>query len=103
MSKHPRIQDRLRPDTIVKVTYNDQGEDPRFITGYWSIRGLGAPIRMILSAAQVNHWIVMYDVTEEGETGWSKETWLNDKEWIRDGYNCLANLPKSPGILVFQV
>lgn len=93
MSKHPRLQERLRPDTIIKVCYNDQGEDPRFITGYWSIRGLGAPIRMMLSAAQVNHWIVMYDVIEDGETGWSKDTWANDKKWIKQGYNCLANLP----------
>ncbi len=93
MSKHPRLQERLRPDTIIKVCYHDQGEDPQFITGYWSIRGLGAPIRMMLSAAQVNHWIVMYDVTEDGQAGWSKETWANDKKWIKQGYNCLANLP----------
>jgi hypothetical protein len=93
VNKHPRLQDRLRPDTIVKISYDDQGEEPRYITGYWSIRGLGAPIRMMLSAAQVNHWIVLYDVTEEGDTGWSKESWANDKEWIKQGYNCLANLP----------
>jgi hypothetical protein len=93
VTKNPRLQDRLNPDTTIKVCYNDQGDDPRFIVGYWSIRGLGAPIRMMLSAAQVNHWIVMYDVVEEGETGWSKETWLEDKEWIMKGYNSLANLP----------
>lgn len=48
---------------------------------------------MMLSAAQVNHWVVMYDVLEEGETGWSKASWLRDKEWIAQGYNSLANLP----------
>lgn len=93
MNKHPKLQDRLRPDSVIKICYDDQGEAPQFITGYWSIRGLGAPIRMMLSAAQVNHWIVMYDVTEEGDAGWSKETWASDKEWIKQGYNCLANLP----------
>lgn len=93
INKHPRLQDRLRPDTTVKICYDDQGEEPRFITGYWSIRGLGAPIRMLLSAAQVNHWVVMYDVVEEGETGWNMNSWLADKEWIKQGYNCLANLP----------
>ena len=93
VSKNPRLQDRLRPDSTIKISYSDEGEDPRFIVGYWSIRGLGAPIRMMLSAAQVNHWIALYDVVEDGEKGWSKETWLQDKEWIKKGYNPLANLP----------
>lgn len=93
VTKNPRLQDRICPDTTIKICYNDQGEEPRFIVGYWSIRGLGAPIRMMLSAAQVNHWVVMYDVVEEGNTGWSKATWMHDKEWVEKGYNCLANLP----------
>ena len=35
----------------------------------------------------------MYDVVEDAEKGWSRETWLQDKEWIKKGYNSLANLP----------
>ena len=63
-----KIQDRLKPDTIVKNEYEGyQGHSPRFIVGYWSIRGLGAPIRMLLSAAQINHWVAMYDVKEKNK------------------------------------
>jgi glutathione S-transferase len=88
------IQDRLKPDTTVKIGYGDSGiEKPRFILGYWSIRGLGAPLRMMLSAAKIDHWVVMYDVYEEGDSSWGKEAYLQDKEWLRDEYNPLMNLP----------
>jgi glutathione S-transferase len=88
------IKDRLKPDTTVKIGYGDGGiENPRFIIGYWSIRGLAAPLRMMLSAATVNHWVVMYDLKEEGDSSWSKEAYLVDKEWLRKEYNPLMNLP----------
>uniref|UniRef100_A0A7S3LBX3 glutathione transferase n=1 Tax=Amphora coffeiformis TaxID=265554 RepID=A0A7S3LBX3_9STRA len=87
------IQDRLKPDTTIKNEYGrSPGNSPRFIVGYWSIRGLGAPIRMLLSAAQIDHWVVMYDVKENNEGGWDKSTWLHDKEWLREEFP-LINLP----------
>lgn len=94
-----KIQDRITADTIYKVSYKsaDDGDDgtdeePRFITAYWSIRGLGSPIRMMLNAAQVNHWVCLYDVVEDGPNGWSRESWFKDKKWIKE-YNIFANLP----------
>jgi hypothetical protein len=101
MSSTPRggtarggIKDRLKPDTTIKVSFGGSGEEsPRFIIAYWSIRGLGAPLRMMLSAAQVNHWVVLYDVIEEGESGWSNASYLADKKWLKDEFNALMNLP----------
>ena len=87
------IKDRLKPDTTVKVSFGGPDESPRFIIGYWSIRGLCAPLRMMLSAAKVNHWVVLYDVVEEGESSWSKEPYVSDKNWLRLEYNPLMNLP----------
>lgn len=88
------IKDRLKPDTTVKVSFGDSGaEAPRFIIGYWSIRGLGAPLRMMLSAAQVDHWVLLYDAIEEGESGWSRASYLADKQWLKDEFNPLMNLP----------
>jgi glutathione S-transferase len=86
---------RLTADTTIKISYN--GEDglemPKYIIGYWSIRGLAAPIRMLLSAAQVNHWVTLYDVLEEGETGWIRPTWTTDKAWMKEEGNAFMNLP----------
>eukprot|EP00934_Nitzschia_sp_Nitz4_P006865 Nitzschia sp. Nitz4//scaffold126_size65214//13992//15132//NITZ4_006147-RA/size65214-snap-gene-0.49-mRNA-1//1//CDS//3329534662//6855//frame0 len=99
-----RLQDRLTADTIVKVSYGDEDpEQPQFVVGYWSMQGLGAPIRMMLSAAQVPHWVAMYDVTEKdpdlyledhtNRADWVKISWTSEKAWMKAEANPLANLP----------
>jgi glutathione S-transferase len=89
-----KIKDRLQPDSTYKVTYDGAGlENPRYILAYWSIRGLGAPLRMMLSAAEVDHWIVFYDVTETPDGKWHKDAYFKDKAWLKDEYNPLMNLP----------
>lgn len=90
------IKDRLKPDTTVKICYGYKKEDldnPRFLVGYWSIRGLGAPLRMMLSAAKVNHWVVLYDVTEKDGGSWDKAAYMNDKEWLKKDHNSFMNNP----------
>ena len=117
------IQERLKPDTTIKIVYTSNPQDnpshhhqdqsslssnssslafnsPRFVIGYWSIRGLGAPLRMLLNASGCNHWVVYYDVMEEedddGTTkdgGWNKQSWFNDKQWLKQEYNPFINLP----------
>ena len=88
------IQERLKPDTTVKFNYGgSQEHNPRFILGYWSIRGLGAPLRMMLNAAQVNHWVVLYDAIEAEGERWDMDSYLSDKQWLKEEYNPLMNLP----------
>ena len=90
------IKERLNPDTVVKICYGDEqgaAEKPRFLLGYWSIRGLGAPLRMMLSAAKVNHWVVLYDVGERDVDAWDKDSYMNDKAWMKKEYNSFMNLP----------
>jgi glutathione S-transferase len=90
------IKDRLKPDTTYKIFYGDQRKDlhnPRFILGYWSIRGLGAPLRMMLSAADVNHWAILYDMVEKEEGSWGCESFMKDKVWLHKEYSPLVNLP----------
>lgn len=102
-----RIRDRIKPDTLYKVVFEDSDDDgndgggrgvntPRYVVAYWSIRGLGAPLRMMLHAAQVNHWVAMYDVTEEKEKGgggYEKRAYFQDKEWLKSEHNPFMNLP----------
>ena len=100
------IRDRLKPDTMLKISFdsneagdtnsalNTSDEAPRFIIGYWSIRGLGAPIRAMLSAAQVDHQVALYDLTEApGDSAWEMKAYAADKQWLRDEYDCFMNLP----------
>jgi len=49
---------------------------------------------MLLSAAQVNHWVVFYDVKEEDDDGdgWNKDSWFEDRAWLKDKFP-LINLP----------
>ena len=106
------LQDRIKPATLIKVGYGDgiHGNNsipPRFVVGYWSMRGLGAPVRMMLSAAHahnkargggngVPHWVALYDVVEEHDAtdeGWSFKSWIYDKEWMMSDCNPFMNLP----------
>lgn len=99
-AKTMSIRERLEPDTRLKIFFdsddNDKQNDeiPRFIIGYWSIRGLGAPIRAMLSAAQVDHEVVLYDLMEApGDSGWDMKSYLKDKAWLREEYDEFMNLP----------
>jgi glutathione S-transferase len=86
----------LKPDSTYKIAYGNRPEDlekPRFILGYWSIRGLAGPLRMMLTVAQVSHWVILYDVTEVNDDEWTMESYINDKTWLKDEYNPLMNLP----------
>jgi glutathione S-transferase len=48
---------------------------------------------MMLSAAHVNHWVVLYDAVEDDANGWNMDTYVHDKAWLKTEYNPLMNLP----------
>eukprot|EP00546_Thalassionema_frauenfeldii_P006568 CAMPEP_0178910478 /NCGR_PEP_ID=MMETSP0786-20121207/9119_1 /TAXON_ID=186022 /ORGANISM="Thalassionema frauenfeldii, Strain CCMP 1798" /LENGTH=295 /DNA_ID=CAMNT_0020582733 /DNA_START=93 /DNA_END=980 /DNA_ORIENTATION=+ len=81
------LEYRISPDVLIKITT----DAPRFVLGYWSIRG--QPLRMMLSASRVPHWVAMYHVKEVQPEGWDKESWYKDKAWMSEEYNPFANLP----------
>eukprot|EP00545_Synedropsis_sp_CCMP1620_P001076 CAMPEP_0119014880 /NCGR_PEP_ID=MMETSP1176-20130426/10437_1 /TAXON_ID=265551 /ORGANISM="Synedropsis recta cf, Strain CCMP1620" /LENGTH=294 /DNA_ID=CAMNT_0006968125 /DNA_START=79 /DNA_END=963 /DNA_ORIENTATION=- len=83
------LEQRIKPDSLIQIG----GSSPRFVVGYWGIRGLGAPLRMMLSAAGVDHWVAMYDALEEGDEGWIQASWDHDKEWTKKECNPFMNLP----------
>jgi len=78
---------------------SDPPTSPRFTIGYWSIRGLGAPLRMMLCAARVNHTVVLYDIVEDCDTDESAAAWRSDyfdkaKPMLKEKYKApLLNLP----------
>jgi len=77
------------PDSSGKVS----SETPRFSIGYWSIRGLGAPLRMMLCASKVDHVVLLHDLVENDETGGWGSAYFKFKPDIVKDYNQFMNLP----------
>jgi glutathione S-transferase len=66
---------------------------PRLATAYWSIRGLGAPLRMMLCAAKMNFVVYLYDLVEEGEHGWTSNYFAEKASNLVPNYTPFMNLP----------
>jgi len=93
------IIDDIPSDTVYTVQFGSptagtSPSKPRFTIGYWSIRGLGAPIRMMLCAAQITHDVILYDIVEGPDKSWNSE-WFQPhvKGKLRDDCNPFINLP----------
>ena len=77
-----------------------------FIAGYWSIKGLGAPLRMMLCYAGVSFESLCYDVKMDAETGkLDARSWFSPKKSLKTS-NPFINLPyvvdESSGLVVSQ-
>ncbi len=59
--------------TTVEVSFGDKDVPKKFALGYWSIRGLGAPLTMMLCAAKVPFTLCLYDIVEDSESGWTSD------------------------------
>jgi hypothetical protein len=65
---------------------------PKFIIGYWDIRGLAAPLRMMLEYANAQYEDKRYTVTKAG-SGWDTTHWFKgDKPGLLE-QNAFINLP----------
>jgi len=65
--------------------------DNKILVGYWSIRGLGAPLRLMCEYAGANYEAVNYEL--KGEPGnWDASAWFSVKPALKDR-NPLMNLP----------
>jgi len=59
--------------------------------GYWSIRGLGAPLRMMVSYSGQPYSVQMYDCVRKDD-GWDLSSWFSKKPALKEK-NPLMNLP----------
>jgi len=60
--------------------------------GYWTIRGLGAPLRMICEYSEKPYTSVNCDCTEVAGGGWDMSLWFGPKEALK-AVNPRMNLP----------
>ncbi|KAJ1459554.1 hypothetical protein M885DRAFT_510676 [Pelagophyceae sp. CCMP2097] len=72
--------------------------------GYWTIRGLGAPLRMICEYSEKPYTSVNCDCTEVAGGGWDMSLWFGPKEALK-AVNPRMNLPylkDTDGTLIAQ-
>lgn len=86
-------------DSAVTVRFTDKNDEssssstPRFAVGYWSIRGLAAPLRMMLCAGRADFVCYMYDsIEDDGEAGWTSSYFAEKKVNLMH-YTPFMNLP----------
>lgn len=79
--------------TTVEVDFGDASAPKQHALGYWSIRGLGAPLTMMLCAAQTPFTLFLYDIAEDGAAGWTSEYFGAKKGYIEECGQPLWNLP----------
>uniref|UniRef100_A0A7R9Z8H7 glutathione transferase n=1 Tax=Pseudictyota dubia TaxID=2749911 RepID=A0A7R9Z8H7_9STRA len=93
---HPFMTKSSGAGTTITVRFPSNAaaadEPPRFATGYWSIRGLGAPLRMMLCAAKCDHTVFLYDIVENGD-GWTSGYFQEKSQMIEEYSAPLMNLP----------
>ena len=85
----------------------DQGEAKKqkqgeMTIGYWSIRGLGAPCRMMTMYAGVKARFELYDLKPKEGGGWDGSAWFGSKKALKQR-NPLMNLPCKKSFLVLEV
>jgi glutathione S-transferase len=91
MSSSSFFSETKHAGTTVNVSFGN--DDKASIgLGYWSIRGLGAPLRMMLCAAKVPFDIFLYDIVEDGD-GWTSDYFKGKPEYIKEYNAPLWNLP----------
>ena len=80
--------------TTIQITFDkNDTETPKYGLGYWSIRGLGAPLTMMLCAAKVPFTLFLYDILEKDDGGWTSDYFVGKTEYIQKYDAPLWNLP----------
>lgn len=80
--------------TTVQISFDKNDTSPKYALGYWSIRGLGAPLTMMLCAAKVPFTLFLYDIVEKEEgQGWTSDYFAAKPDYIKDYDAPLWNLP----------
>jgi len=65
----------------------------KFSTGYWNIRGLAAPMRMILEYAGADYTDAQYELADLGDGKYDNSSWMKDAKPPLMEKNALMNLP----------
>jgi len=95
----PFFGDTQAAGSCINITFDskDEGVAPKYALGYWSIRGLGAPLTMMMCAAKVPFSLFLYDISEDDEQngggGWKSGYFQAKGGYIQQYDAPLWNLP----------
>mmetsp|Transcript_10682 Transcript_10682/g.27759 ORF Transcript_10682/g.27759 Transcript_10682/m.27759 type:complete len:274 (+) Transcript_10682:3-824(+) len=67
--------------------------DPQIEIGYWAIRGLAAPLRMMCVYKSANFKDVSYNTTQKEDGSWDQDGWFEETKPALRKINPLINLP----------
>jgi len=76
----------------LSVLYKNKA-GPKYTIGYWNIRGLAAPMRMMLEYAGAEYKDEQYDVVKKPDGTWDKSSWFEGGKPPLLKKNALMNLP----------
>jgi glutathione S-transferase len=65
----------------------------KITVGYWAIRGLAAPLRMMLMYKAVPFQCTLYECRENADGSFNRDVWLQDAKPALRERNALMNLP----------
>ncbi len=79
--------------TTVEIDFGDKTVPKLHAIAYWSIRGLGAPLTMMMCAAKKPFTLFLYDIVEKGEDAWTSEYFAAKEDYIKEFKQPMWNLP----------
>ena len=82
----------LAAGTMLVAKRRDRSRRRSFTLGYWKIRGLAAPARMILTYAGAPYDDATYELQPRPDGGWSNAEWSQAKRPLKEALP-LMNLP----------
>jgi len=95
MSAATFFDDTKAAGSCINITFDNKEVTPKYALGYWSIRGLGAPLTMMMCAAKVPFSLFLYDIIEDDKTeaGWKSDYFQAKGDYIKKYDAPLWNLP----------
>mmetsp|Transcript_10967 Transcript_10967/g.37313 ORF Transcript_10967/g.37313 Transcript_10967/m.37313 type:complete len:273 (-) Transcript_10967:197-1015(-) len=88
-----RLLLRLVSVTKAPLTYLLLKTDEEIIVGYWKIRGLGAPLRMMCEYAGASYRAENFEAVEKPDGGYDLSSWFAARKPGLLERNALTNLP----------
>lgn len=92
-NSRPFFGETAAAGTTVEVDFGDKTVSTNHAIGYWSIRGLGAPLAMMMCASKVPFTLFLYDIVEKGVDGWTSDYFAAKRKYIEEFQQPLWNLP----------
>lgn len=88
------LKNLLEQNFAARVNMPVQFPSEKVTMGYWAIRGLAAPMRMMAAYAKMDMEDIQYSATKKADgSGWETPAWFNEDKPMLAEKNAMINLP----------